>query len=100
MKILLTILFFVVICNSSVPWSGIISPDRAIDWSSAGVGGIPERSKICATISPPSNVSVMLLHLVQKDRLFISLLGFSTLLVLFLFLLMSLFVVLVLEKQF
>lgn len=35
------------------PWTGIIAPTRAIDWSQAGVtGGIPNRSTICATINP------------------------------------------------
>jgi hypothetical protein len=35
------------------PWSGILSPTRAIDWSAAGVqGGIPSRTTICATLNP------------------------------------------------
>ncbi|PYX52343.1 MAG: hypothetical protein DMG76_29475 [Acidobacteria bacterium] len=35
------------------PWSGILDPSRAIDWSSAGVsGGIPTRTTICATLNP------------------------------------------------
>jgi hypothetical protein len=34
-------------------WSGIIDPSRAVDWSQAGVtGGIPNRTTICATLSP------------------------------------------------
>jgi hypothetical protein len=34
-------------------WSGILSPSRAVDWSTAGVlGGIPSRTTICATLSP------------------------------------------------
>jgi len=34
-------------------WSGILSSSRAIDWSTAGVpGGIPNRTGICATLSP------------------------------------------------
>src|SRR5881396_2287420 len=34
-------------------WSGIISSSRAIDWSQAGViGGIPNRTSICATLNP------------------------------------------------
>ncbi len=34
-------------------WTGIIDPSRAIDWSNAGVpGGIPNRTTICATLSP------------------------------------------------
>ncbi len=35
------------------PWSGILSPARAIDWSKAGVpGGIPSRTTICSTLNP------------------------------------------------
>src|SRR5213592_227777 len=34
-------------------WSGILSPSRAVDWSTAGVlGGIPNRTTICATLNP------------------------------------------------
>jgi hypothetical protein len=46
------------------PWAGILSPSRAADWSTAGVlGGIPNRTKICATLgtaglSPTSTQSV------------------------------------------
>ncbi len=33
------------------PWSGILDPSRAIDWSNAGVvGGIPSRTTICTTL--------------------------------------------------
>src|SRR6266704_1286949 len=39
-------------------WSGIIDPARAIDWSKAGVrGGIPNRSTVCATLSPGATTS-------------------------------------------
>ncbi len=39
-------------------WSGILSSSRAIDWSGAGVlGGIPERTTICATLSPGATAS-------------------------------------------
>src|SRR5437879_8297557 len=34
-------------------WSGILDPSRATDWTQAGVtGGIPNRTTICATLSP------------------------------------------------
>src|SRR5215469_11667143 len=34
--------------SSPQPWSGILDPSRAIDWSSAGVpGGIPNRTTQC-----------------------------------------------------
>jgi hypothetical protein len=39
-------------------WSGVISPSRATDWSTAGVrGGIPNRTTICATLSPGASSS-------------------------------------------
>lgn len=35
------------------PWSGLIDPSRAIDWTHAGVaGGIPNRTTVCATLDP------------------------------------------------
>ena len=35
------------------PWSGILAPSRAINWTTAGVAGsIPTRSTICATLNP------------------------------------------------
>jgi hypothetical protein len=34
-------------------WSGILDPSRAVDWTHAGVvGGIPDRTTICATLNP------------------------------------------------
>jgi hypothetical protein len=40
------------------PWTGIIAPSRAIDWSQAGVpGGIPVRTTICASIAPEGSSS-------------------------------------------
>lgn len=39
--------------SSAQQWSGIISSERAIDWTKSGVsGGIPSRTTVCATISP------------------------------------------------
>jgi hypothetical protein len=48
---------------SAQPWAGIIDPTRAIDWSTAGAGAIPERTTICSTLgaagqSPTSVQSV------------------------------------------
>jgi hypothetical protein len=38
---------------SAQPWSGIIDPSRAVDWSHAGIpGGFPSRTTICATLTP------------------------------------------------
>src|SRR5881628_3102061 len=40
------------------PWSGILDPSRAIDWSRAGIaGGIPNRTTICATLNPGSTAA-------------------------------------------
>src|SRR2546427_2847732 len=40
------------------PWSGILAPSRAIDWSHAGVsGGIPNRTTICASVYPGSTAA-------------------------------------------
>ena len=39
-------------------WSGIIDPSRATDWSNAGIpGGIPNRTKICATLNPEGTLA-------------------------------------------
>ncbi len=36
-------------------WSGILDPSRAINWlNNVGIpGGIPYRTSVCATITPP-----------------------------------------------
>src|SRR5207247_6047279 len=40
------------------PWSGILDPSRAIDWSHAGIpGGIPNRTTICASFDPGSTAA-------------------------------------------
>jgi hypothetical protein len=40
------------------PWSGIVDPARAIDWSGAGVvGGIPTRTTICSTLNPGASAA-------------------------------------------
>src|SRR5216683_2308790 len=38
--------------SNSQNWSGILSPSRAIDWSGAGAGVIPNRTSVCTTLSP------------------------------------------------
>jgi chitodextrinase len=38
--------------QGTYPWSGILDPSRATDWSQVGIpGGIPNRTTICATIN-------------------------------------------------
>jgi len=40
------------------PWSGILDPSRAIDWSHSGIpGGIPNRTTICASLDPGSSAA-------------------------------------------
>jgi hypothetical protein len=51
------VLFFAACCGVQVvhaqQWSGILDPSRAVDWSRPGViGGIPNRTTICATLNP------------------------------------------------
>jgi hypothetical protein len=38
-------------------WSGILEPDRAIEWSGAGVGTIPDRGTLCATLTPSASTA-------------------------------------------
>ena len=43
--VFITLLFFPAVSHAQQPWSGIISPSRATDWTRAGiVGGIPSGS--------------------------------------------------------
>src|SRR6267378_887526 len=40
------------------PWSGILDPSRAVDWSHSGIpGGIPNRTTICASLDPGSSAA-------------------------------------------
>jgi len=57
-----SLLLFLLLCVPSwvfgQAWSGIISPNRAVDWSNAGIpGGIPPRTTICATLNPGATAS-------------------------------------------
>ncbi|MCZ8131111.1 MAG: right-handed parallel beta-helix repeat-containing protein [Steroidobacteraceae bacterium] len=51
-------LFALLLCVAApsaqaAPWSGVVDPARATDWSGAGVaGGIPSRTTVCTTLSP------------------------------------------------
>jgi hypothetical protein len=39
--------------SSGAPWASVIDPARAIEWSKAGVvGGIQNRTAVCATLNP------------------------------------------------
>ena len=50
----LLILFMAPMCSAGQQWSGLLSPSQAIDWSNAGVGGIPARTTYCATVKAPA----------------------------------------------
>jgi Pectate lyase superfamily protein len=54
-SIFLPLIFVLLIpfsASAQQPWSGILDPTRAIDWTSVGVpGGIPNRTTICATVN-------------------------------------------------
>ena len=46
------LLFACASVHAQTPWSGVLAPSRAIDWSKAGVvGGIPNRTNICSTLT-------------------------------------------------
>jgi hypothetical protein len=38
-------------------WRSILSSDQVIDWSNAGVGGIPARNAKCAILLPPATLT-------------------------------------------
>jgi hypothetical protein len=43
---------------AATPWTGIVDPARATDWSTVGVtGGIPSRTTVCATLNPGATVA-------------------------------------------
>ena len=39
------------------PWKPFLDASRAVDWSAAGVGGIPPRTTVCARLTSVSNVA-------------------------------------------
>ena len=44
----------------TTPWTGVVAPSRAIDWSNAGVlGGIPNRTTICTTLTSSASTSTI-----------------------------------------
>src|SRR5438067_6010986 len=52
------ILLSLSLCSYAQLWSGILDTSRAIDWNKAGViGGIPNRTTICATLNPGATAS-------------------------------------------
>jgi hypothetical protein len=45
------------LCSQGQAWAPILSPSQAIDWSKAGVGGIPPRTTNCAVLSPSATLA-------------------------------------------
>jgi hypothetical protein len=60
-SIFLPLIFVLLIpfsAGAQQPWSGILDPTRAIDWTNVGVpGGIPNRTTICASLTPSSSLA-------------------------------------------
>lgn len=58
LRIVVTLALAVLMCQAAYsltaePWTGILDPSRAIDWTTAGViGGIPTRTTVCQTVAP------------------------------------------------
>jgi hypothetical protein len=44
-------------CASAQAWRPFLEADRAIDWSGAGVGHIPERAGLCARLTPSATTA-------------------------------------------
>src|SRR5271168_3370594 len=43
--------------STAQPWKPILNSSQAIDWSNAGVGGIPARMTKCAIVFPPATLT-------------------------------------------
>src|SRR5580704_14804656 len=44
--------------HAQAPWTGIVTPSRAVNWANAGVpGGIPTRTAICVTMTTANTVA-------------------------------------------
>ena len=44
-------------CASAQPWHPFLESDRAIDWAGAGVGHIPDRPVLCASLTPSATTA-------------------------------------------
>jgi len=47
------------VCTYAQSWSGILDRTRAIDWTQAGAGTIPNRTAICANLTPSATTSTI-----------------------------------------
>lgn len=54
------LLFLATTPSFGASWSGILAPDRARDWSLAGIpGGIPNRTTVCANLTAGASTSTV-----------------------------------------
>jgi PST family polysaccharide transporter len=53
---ILLILLGCAVSGRAQAWSGLLKPGQAIDWSHAGVGGIPPRLSQCASLTPSATL--------------------------------------------
>jgi hypothetical protein len=59
-KRLLALLCLVTAPAWAASWPGILAPERAIDWSTAGIpGGIPVRNTVCTTVTAGMSTSAI-----------------------------------------
>lgn len=58
--LLVSILLFASTPSHGQAWTGILEPARAINWTTVGIpGGIPNRTSICATVTPSMSTSAI-----------------------------------------
>src|SRR5690606_140446 len=58
--VITSVLLLFSVSSYGQPWSGILAPDRAADWSRVGIpGGIPKRDTICANISAGTSTAAI-----------------------------------------
>ncbi len=54
---LMLLAFFFAVHGHAQVWTPILKPSQAIDWSNAGVGGIPARPAKCAALTPSATLA-------------------------------------------
>jgi hypothetical protein len=55
--VLILILSAISLHSQEQLWAPLLSPGRAIDWSKAGVGEIPARTTLCASLTPSATLA-------------------------------------------
>ena len=57
---LMLLLLFTITPSFGQSWSGILAPDRARDWSLAGIpAGIPNRTTVCANVTAGASTTTI-----------------------------------------